>query len=388
MQQDAVNWLGQTILDTAFVGTVLGNPTRLLSSFSGSATNRMPSIDELIDHLSPDPWRRGNAFSSDMEECHIVLFDPAQPRANKAQAINRWLASKSQPCLFGRMAAKQNWLSYCVLTELDVARGDEHLRDVIQASRRAWKAEALRGGKHGFVISLVSKTLAYAEPNVLLQQIAQRLCQLYLSRNELNEIFHDELILRISLQDGRHEYRRWKVGVNYFAAQGDGRWWNDHRFPGGVAFSMNSVGHMARKLAEDAIRANRSLAARAADLPSEKLAQWALPLAMRTILTAQSGQTPGTRLAKREACPISPDSLESKRNVSMRDLAEYSEYVYYGWYHTDESIPAEYFDPCEDRPANSAERELVFTYLHDKSDEDYECMGMGEAVLEALELGE
>lgn len=142
-------------------------------------------------------------------------------------------------------------LSYCVLAESDVAHGDEHVRAVIQADRQVWKRDALTGGKHGFVIVVTLPRLASAEPGVTLQRFALRLCELYLSRTGLNEIFHDELILRTTLGPAP-ALRKWKVGVNYFSSQGDGRWWHDHRIPGGMALSMNSVGHMARNLAETA----------------------------------------------------------------------------------------------------------------------------------------
>jgi hypothetical protein len=34
--------------------------------------------------------------------------------------------------------------------------------------------------------------------------------------------------------------------VDFFACAGDGRWWHDHRFPGGIAYTANSTGHMMR----------------------------------------------------------------------------------------------------------------------------------------------
>src|SRR2546423_14958970 len=39
---------------------------------------------------------------------------------------------------------------------------------------------------------------------------------------------------------------KWLAGVNYFCAQGDRRWWQDHRIPGGMAFSVNSGGHLVK----------------------------------------------------------------------------------------------------------------------------------------------
>jgi hypothetical protein len=46
--------------------------------------------------------------------------------------------------------------------------------------------------------------------------------------------------------DARMTTWKWFAGVNYFCAQGDKRWWQDHRIPGGMAFSVNSVGHLVK----------------------------------------------------------------------------------------------------------------------------------------------
>jgi hypothetical protein len=345
------------------------------------------ALDELLDQLPVDGWRQLHPFSADMEPCQSRLFDPTTSRREKADALLEWLGSKAQPCLFGRMAAKKGWLSVCVLTEGDVAKGDDHVRQTIQEHRRTWKEEALSGGKHGFIILAASKRLAEAGPGPVLQQMALRLCHLYLSETGLNAILHDSLDLRVE-REGEVRFRRWKVGVNLFAAQGDGRWWHDHRIPGGIAFSMNSVGHMARKLAEDAVALDPPLARRAADLSREQLERWALPLAMRTIHTASRGRIPGTWLLERDPGAAGPPEVEERRRAALAGISTYNEDVYKGKYHTDQTIPAEYFDPAPDRPAGLSDHDLYFTYLHRPADQDFESMGLGEEILRILELGE
>jgi len=340
------------------------------------------SIDELIENLKPDQWRRENSFSEDIEKCNQALFNGQLTRSQMAEVVSDWF-SLYQPCLFGRHAAKDGKLSFCILTETDLAKGDEHIRDVIQDSREDWKRRALNGSKHGFIILAVSKELAYAEPNESLLKIALRLGQLYLSKQlEPNGIEHDQVNLEIN-RTAQEERRKWKVGVNIFAAQADKRWWHDHRVPGGIAFSMNSVGHFACQKALDEILRNPAYAERVAKLQTEKLVKWALPLAMRTILKASKGSIPGTRLAKRESdsCPISVS--DEKRQEILRDLASYSENIYHGWYHTDQTVPAEYFQPTPIRTPNITESTLLFTYLHSLDDEDYEAMGIGEIELES-----
>src|SRR6266540_4640639 len=82
-------------------------------------------IRDLIDDLRQDPWRSENPFSPGLQDCHRVLFRAGSSRQEMEQALNGWLADE-QPCLFGRMEAKQGRLAYCLLTESDLYRGDDH----------------------------------------------------------------------------------------------------------------------------------------------------------------------------------------------------------------------------------------------------------------------
>src|SRR6266498_3609476 len=94
------------------------------------------------------------------------------------------------------------------------------------------------------------------------QPQALRLCSLYLLQDIVpDQIFHDELWLEKPGRDGTTW--QWLAGVNYFCAQGDKRWWEDHRIPGGMAFSVNSVGHMVKSgiLAKGMLALEAALAA-------------------------------------------------------------------------------------------------------------------------------
>jgi hypothetical protein len=151
--------------------------------------------------------------------------------------------------------------------------------------------------------------------------------------------------LEIQHQDEKVERRRWKVGVNYFSSQGDRLWWHDHRIPGGMAFSMNSVGHMARSRAESEIRRNPTMARQCAAVPREKLVYFALPTAMKTIGPPRAGGTRATWLADRGtfAEDKEPPTFEVRRRY-FGELARYSENGYHGRYHTDHTIPSAYFN--------------------------------------------
>lgn len=177
--------------------------------------------------------------------------------------------------------ARQGRLAFCILTENDLERSDQDIRARIQHERADWRNRARNGATHGFLIVAVAGRIAYSRPCPALQTLAATLCRLYLGRDEPDTIHHDELILEIRDGDQIAERRRWKVGVNYFSAQGDGRWWSDHRIPGGMAFSMNSVGHMARTRAEQALAKSGPRVVPGA--ARERLVYWALPKAMKTI---------------------------------------------------------------------------------------------------------
>lgn len=337
-------------------------------------------IADLIEHLSPDPLRTKQPFSSEVDECHRVLFDPESTRQDIEAALRKWLkTSPNQPCLFGRLAASEDRISFCILKEGEIERGDAYVRDVIQRERRIWKADALAGKKHAFIIAVISENLAKATPDQALQRVAERLCDLYLFDQPREPKRHD--VLRVGTADG--QFFKWSVGVNVFAAQADGRWWNDHRIPGGLAFSMNSVGHMSF------VRAHEKFSA--IENPSQdNLLSWALPTAMRTIHLASKRPQYGTCLmdrARAMTCPAVPDQVrkdvfvdisEEKRSKALRDLAGFSEHIYEGWYDTDESIPFDYFQETVERPSRISMIPLYFTYLHSYQDADYESMGMGE----------
>ncbi len=341
-------------------------------------------IGVLIEDLPQDPWRARNPFCPDMQACHDVLFKAGSTRAEMAAALDNWLTNQ-QPCRFGQMEAKQHRLAYCVLTENDLERGDDHVRMRIQEDRDDWKRRARVGESHGFVILAISPRIARATSGPELLRLARHLCDLYLGQDDLDRILLDDLVLEIQTESVR-EFRAWRVGVNYFSAQGDGRWWRDHRIPGGMAFSMNSVGHMARTKAEAMLGRDPRLAGDCRDVPRERLTYWALPTAMKTIGPPLEGSTRGTWLAERGQFPEDrePPTFDQRHRV-FGSLARFSENRYLGRYHTDETIPSVYFDESITDLADARLRDdLFFTYLHSHGDPDYTSMGIG-TLIQAIE---
>jgi hypothetical protein len=340
-----------------------------------------PSLPALIANLQPDDWRAREGFSEDIAAANEELF-ACPSDAARVEVLQRWL-QKHQPCLFGRLAAKNDLLSVCVLTEDDYSLGDQHVRAKIQAARLQWTESGFRGKKSGFIIAAVSPTLATCKPGLAARQVAERLCALYLERDiPLDTILHDEIYLERP-GEPRHTWA-WKVGINYFASSADKRWWHDHRIPGGIAFSMNSVGHMVKSglLAKATQLADELLGDPGADgyfSVVDSLGK-ALGLAMRTIhLAAKTPHGQATRLldlpAESSSVPSCP--IELPTFLTGKNHCEYA-----GYYHTDYTLPACYFTEDVSRPAGLSEHMLDFTYLfhNDAENPDHRSMGIGRRI--------
>jgi hypothetical protein len=105
----------------------------------------------------------------------------------------------------------------------------------------------------------------------------------------------------------------------------------------------------------------------------------ALEWAMRTIHNASNGPSgKATELLAREgnatvlACPVKlPNFLEDRNHCTYR-----------GWYHTDITIPGEYFRADVERPANLPFHQLDFTYLfnNELTNPDYITTATGRRV--------
>lgn len=339
--------------------------------------NGLPMAQELADlleELDEDPMRAELKFSPDIDECHVDLFNVRRTRLEKVQSLNAWVG-KFQPCLFGRMEAKQRRIHYCLINENDIEKGDTHIQRRIQEDRLMWKRGALYGQSHSFIIAVISPRLAYAQPGDTLLRFSKRVCGLYLGMSAVDEIYLDSLILDIKSKDFS-EVREWKVGSNFFAAQGDRRWWHDHRIPGGIALSMNSVGHMARSRVEADLARGAIQPGEFEGTPRQKLVYWALPTAMKTIGPPAQGSVRGAWLAERGDDEGSPPY--DPNDPKFRPICAYSENTYKGHYHTDFTMPSEYFRGDVGKPDGLSIHTLYFTYLHSPADEDYRSMGLGE----------
>src|SRR5260221_11374773 len=129
--------------------------------------------------LTEDRWRRRNAFSKDLKKAHKVIHDPFATIEEIARVGNAWLQKPGhQPCLFGRVTAAMNRLHFCVLTESDLHRDDKWLRTRSRSERLKSRRRTLAPiagvttAAHGFVLWVVSRKVARAEPNEALKKFA------------------------------------------------------------------------------------------------------------------------------------------------------------------------------------------------------------------------
>jgi hypothetical protein len=200
-------------------------------------------LADFYQRLVPDPWRSQNGFSPDIAESNAQLLN-ATTDEERCAILAAWL-EKYQPCLFGRVAAKKGLISYCFLTERDLTATDLVVRSKIQSARTLWTRLAYEGKRSAFVLVALSSTLVSALPDKNLLAFTKHLASLYLLRDvNQDEIYMDEIFLE--MPGSSKATWRWNVGVNYFGVSADKRWWQDHRIPGGLGFSANSVGHLVK----------------------------------------------------------------------------------------------------------------------------------------------
>ena len=336
-------------------------------------------IADLFSQIQPDAWREKVGFSKELEEANNAL-QQVEDEEMSINLLSKWL-QKNQPCLFGRLAAKLNMISFCILTESDLNGDDANIQSKIQEARSKWTKAGFLGEKSGFILFVNSSRLAHSVPNEILLSFSKQLCSYYLLE-EIKEdvIYIDEIFLEKAGSD--RVTWKWHAGVNYFCANADKRWWQDHRFPGGLAFSVNSVGHMARAggIAKVMNELNKMLSIdneNYAESKVDSLAQ-ALEFAMRTIAMASDAVSgKATELINAEANQKQTCPIALPKQLIGSDCSHYK-----GYYHTDITLPSEYFKPGIERPADCKTHSLDFTYLYDNDlkNPDHITMGTGRRI--------
>ena len=340
----------------------------------------MASIRELVGRLSGDAWRLTHAFSQDVLEANALLHNSAATDEEMAECMNLWCLGR-QPCQFGRVAAKQGRIHFCFVRESALREwADDDIAEKIEEEKRLWKQRAAfepERAAHSFVLVVASPTVAYASADRHLRAFSDRVLELAgwgakrrgARRN--NAVSGDYLYLREPNAEGLLGYR---FNLDYFACAGDGRWWHDHRAPGGIAFTANSTGHM--------------LAFRKMYLGQGDSREWGARQAMLTIASARGSEDSrgregvgdgratwlrpldgnGEALVKGVECPF-------KRTPRILEGKDWTRYE--GWLHTDHAVREEFFVERDRPPTANRPYLMDFTYLYDEGEEDFEVFTAG-----------
>lgn len=306
-----------------------------------------------------DRFRKTHPFSEDVESTQAILFNPRYNKWKKLDAYRRWLTT-GQPCLFGKAAARNKNVFICLLEEHEILcmkNGDDDLKDTIQDHRQMWKRYALDEPFSSFLVVLLSKRLVSKEPGEKLKEICRRLLELYMEVDRVNDdtilAQREYVFLRTNGKESEAKLLKFGTLPNVFCAQGDRRWWHDHRTPGGIMITSNALGHFEYyRSGEGTI--------------GEREKTHALDNAMRTINSAYGkdkkrrglAHCPATRLvpiAEGEATPIRESS----------DLHKYSPSRYEGFFHTDHLIPSTFFSKEMDPKELTLYDNLSLQYIHD-----------------------
>ncbi len=340
----------------------------------------MGTVTELFGRLNGDAWRVTHPFSNDMLEANALLHNTAATEEEMAECLAFWVQYR-QPCQFGRAAAKQRRIHFCFLREVAVSEwSDDEIAEKIGEEKQLWKQRAAcdpERAAHSLIIVIASPRVALAAPDQHLRAFSDRILELAgweLDRRGVrrrNTLTSDFLYLKNPV-DG--EFYGFRFNADFFACAGDGRWWHDHRFPGGIAFTANSTGHMMRF--RDWFQAK------------DKNESWGLKQAMLTIQNAAPTKTTdssdplqgratwlrlldakGKPLIDNVPCPIDrvPTMLEGK------DWTRYE-----GFLHTDHAVREEFFLDREVAPTASRPYLMDFTYLYDDRQGDFEEFTRGK----------
>jgi hypothetical protein len=322
-------------------------------------------VRELFDALKEDRYRKTNPLSPEVERVQRVLFHPFADEGDWEEAMGSWF-QRHQPCLFGRVAAATGTLHYQFITERDLLESDQHIAAKIHEGLKRWRGRSVAPHKavstpaHGFILVIASPRIALAEPDETMHRLSLEVLRLWGCRRTLEahgNLFWEDLYLQ---NPSDKSYVRFSFTVDFFATAGDGRWWHDHRIPGGLGFTANSVGHMRRFREWYEGRTDQK--------------EWSLATAMETIATAFD--TPygratwlkdlanGQPLVSDVSCPFA----STRRSLIDKDWTRYG-----GHLHTDHSVRKEFFRPEPEKSLGLQREEWLedFQYLYDPTSPDH-----------------
>jgi hypothetical protein len=291
-----------------------------------------------------------------MQTVHRVLEVEHPNRDWLGVIIGRWLL-RNQPCTFGRTLADWGAIHYCIVLESDIeSAGPEYIEKRVLRDLRRWlrRGRRLRANgpmpASGFLLCVLGPRIANAAPDPNLLAFAnsvKRLVPRAVVKDGAARLDRVPLFLEHPDTGALH---RFAVNLDYFGAQGDGRWWGDHRFPGGIAFTMNSVGHLVNLRTWYEMRPRYDV-------------EIALSQARRTIKSSKGHSDSGP-------------------NTKFDHEADPQEFSYLAMYDTDENTRPIFFCPPDVRTAGEYPHCMGLQYITDAGDRDHASLIAGERTTE------
>jgi hypothetical protein len=260
---------------------------------------------------------------------------------------------------------------------------DEEIADKIGEEKQLWKQRAAcdpERAAHSFVIVVTSPQLALAAPNQQLRAFSDRILELAgwesnrRGVRRRNTVTSDFLYLKNPTDGGFYGFQ---FNADFFACAGDNRWWHDHRFPGGIAFTANSTGHMIRfREWYQAKDQNESWGLKQAMLTIQNAAPTrstdsSVPQEQGRVTWLRPLDANGKPLVENISCPLAkvPATLEGK------DWTRYE-----GLLHSDHAVREEFFVDREVAPTASKPYLMDFTYLYHDKQEEFEEFTRGKRI--------
>ena len=337
------------------------------------------SVKDLVKALKLDEWRKIRPFSEDVRRVNDVLWDPYSEEPDISDAIMLWLQAArppNQPCLFGRFAAAQRRIHLCTLTDADLFSSDENIAETIKRERHLWKLGCLRHEvpKEGFLLLVASERIARASPDENLLRLARRIRDLGWTDVQPDELGNDVTWETLYLRNpAQNSHVRFTFSLDFFGAQGDGRWWHDHRIPGGIGYTANSAGYLVRSREWYDMKRGSEI-------------EFVLKVAMETVDEAATTEWGRAIWLEelRDWQPMRPGSCPFQDPSALKERLRGKDWsVYGGLLSTDHSVRAELFRAAPEVPDVLRTKWLQdFTYLYDPSVADHRKFIEGEPVSE------
>jgi hypothetical protein len=335
----------------------------------GSNRPATADLTEILSNLGR--YSETTSLGPDIDMANVELLDPAvDPEVKKAR-FRQW-ARRHQPCLFGRLGAKDSagvHYDMCWVDRATLCRGSKWVTRVIQQAREDWKSRASQGLSHGFLIMFNAPELAYAKPGGQLLEACQALCDLFLVEHApvaLDTIYTES----VPFQQANGDIVCLRGGINVFYGSAHRTRNHDRRVPGGILVSVNSPGLLAHSLVKRGL---------APDLEA------ALER-VRNLAWASIGNG-GHSLGKRGASSCTWHNRDSSRPPDQCPMKhrpthvpdDFSSEYYSALYHTDVLLPSNVMsDLRRDVPRETGEiwPKLDFEYISAKKHpEDHENHG-------------